>query len=188
MTQIVSTLESRLAERIRDERIGRGWSTSELSARSGVSRAMVARVEGGAVQPTAALLGRLAGAFGVPLSLLFARAEGAPSRLVRHADQSVWRDPETRYVRRALSPPSDAALQLTLVDLPPGATVRYPSEAYAFIHQQIWVQTGTLTFVEGPDTHVLEAGDCLQLGPPAPCTFANRTRRSGRYLGAVARR
>ena len=48
--------------------------------------------------------------------------------------------------------------------------------------------TGTLTFVEGPDTHVLEAGDCLQLGPPASCTFANRTRRSCRYLVAVARR
>lgn len=188
MAQIVSNLESRLAERIRDERTGRGWSTSELSARSGVSRAMVARVEGGAVQPTAALLGRLAGAFGLPLSLLFARAEGAPSRLVRQSDQPVWRDPETRYVRRALSPPGDAALQLAQVDLPAGASVRYPAEAYTFIHQQIWVQTGTLTFVEGPDTHVLEAGDCLQLGPPAPCTFANRSRRACRYLVAVARR
>ena len=188
MTQIVSTLESRLAERIRDERIGRGWSTSELSARSGVSRAMVARVEGGAVQPTAALLGLLAGAFGVPLSLLFARAEGTASRLVRGVDQPVWRDPETRYLRRALSPPGDAALQLTQVDLPAGASVHYPAEAYAFIHQQIWVLSGTLTFVEGRETHVLEAGDCLQLGAPAACAFSNRTRRACRYVVAVTRR
>lgn len=188
MAQIVSSLDARLAERLRDERTGRGWSTAELSTRSGVSRAMIARVEAGAVQPTAALLGRLAAAFGVPLSLLFARAEAPPSRLMRHADQPVWRDPETRYVRRALSPPGDAALQLTQVDLPAGATVRYPSEAYAFIHQQIWVLSGTLTFVEGRETHVLEAGDCLELGPPAPCTFSNRTRRACQYVVAVARR
>lgn len=188
MAQIVSTLESRLADRIRDERTGRGWSTAELSARSGVSRAMVARVEAGAVQPTAALLGRLAAAFGLPLSQLFARAEAVPSRLSRAGEQTVWRDPETRYLRRAVSPASDTALQLTLVDLPAGASVTYPAEAYTFIHQQIWVQRGTLTFVEGRETHVLEAGDCLQLGPPAPCTFSNRTRRACQYVVAVARR
>lgn len=181
-------MDARLADRIRDERTSRGWSTAELSARSQVSRAMIARVETGAVQPTAALLGRLAGAFGVPLSLLFARAEGVPSRLVRADEQPVWKDPETRYVRRAVSPPSDAALQLTQVDLPAGASVRYPAEAYAFIHQQVWVLAGTLTFVEGRDTHVLEAGDCLQLGPPAACTFSNRGRRACRYVVAVTRR
>lgn len=188
MSQIVPTLETRLADRIRDERISRGWSTAELSTRSGVSRAMVARVEAGAVQPTAALLGRLAGAFGLPLSQLFARAEAVPSRLNRVGEQTVWRDPETRYVRRAVSPSSDQALQLTLVDLPAGAAVKYPAEAYTFIHQQIWVQRGTLTFVEGRETHVLEAGDCLQLGPPAPCTFSNRTRRACQYVVAVTRR
>lgn len=188
MAQIVASLDTRLAARLRDERTSRGWSTTELSTRSGVSRAMIARVEAGAVQPTAALLGRLAGAFGVPLSLLFARAEGPPSRLMREADQPVWRDPETRYVRRALSPAGDAALQLTQVDLPVGAAVRYPAEAYAFIHQQIWVVSGTLTFIEGRETHVLEAGDCLQLGEPAACTFSNRGRRACRYVVAVARR
>ena len=72
--------------------------------------------------------------------------------------------------------------------MPAGASVRYPAEAYAFIHQQIWVVSGTLTFVEGRETHVLEAGDCLQLGPPAACTFSNRGRRVCRYVVAVARR
>lgn len=188
MSRIVAAPDARLRGRIRDERLARGWSAADLAARSGVSRAMIARVEAGGAQPTAALLGRLAAAFGMPLSLLFARAEDPPSRLRPAAAQEVWRDPATRYVRRALSPPGDTALQLTLIDLPPGAAVRYPADAYAFIHQQIWVQDGTLTFVEGGETHVLAAGDCLQLGPPAPCEFRNRTRRRCRYLVAVARR
>jgi transcriptional regulator with XRE-family HTH domain len=185
---IVTSLDARLAARVAAERAARGWPVADLAARSGVSRAMIAKIEKSTVKPTAALVGRLAAAFGLPLSHLFARMEEAPSRLARAGAQEVWTDPETRYRRRALSPPGDRDLQLTLVDLPPRARVRYPADAYTFIRQQIWVQRGTLTFREGGTTHTLAAGDCLQLGPPSPCTFENRTTRPCRYLVAVARR
>lgn len=185
---IVSDLDARLAARIAAERDSRGWTVADLAARSGVSRAMIAKIERRGAQPTAALLGRVAAAFGLPLSLLFARVEAAPSRLARAAAQPVWTDPATRYVRRAVSPQGDPHLQLTVVDLPPGARVSYPADAYAFIHQQIWVQRGRLTFVEGRTEHDLRAGDCLQLGPPARCTFANPASRPCRYVVAVARR
>ena len=188
MKPIVSTLETRLAERIARERAARGWSVAELASRSGVSRAMIAKIERQAAQPTAALLGRLSAAFGLPLSLFFARVEEAPSRVSRAAAQPVWTDPVSRYVRRAVSPSGDAHLQLTLVDLPAGARVTFPAEAYAFIHQQIWVRRGRLTFVEGRARHHLGAGDCLQLGPPVRCTFANTSARPCRYVVAVARR
>lgn len=185
MAQIVTPLDGRLGARVQEERDARGWSVAALAERSGVSRAMIARVERGAAQPTAALLGRLAGAFGLPLSLLLARAESAPSRLSRRAAQAEWTDPESGYVRRAISPSGDRRLQLTRVDLPAKAQVRYPADAYAFIHQQIWVLRGTLTFVEGRETHTLAAGDCLELGAPAACVFRNRTSRPCRYVVAV---
>lgn len=185
---IVASLDGRLAARIAVEREARGWTTAALAARSGVSRAMIAKVENGAARPTAALVGRLSAAFGLPLSQLFARIEETPSRLARARAQTTWTDPATTYVRRAISPPGDQALQLTLVDLPAGARVRYPADAYTFIHQQIWVQRGTLTFREGATTHRLAAGDCLQLGPPMPCVFENRSARPCRYVVAVARR
>ena len=75
-----------------------------LAQASGVSRAMIARIEHGDVQPTAALLARLSGALGMTLSELVANAEGAPDRLARCQEQPVWRDPETGYLRRAVSP------------------------------------------------------------------------------------
>lgn len=187
-TPIVTDLDTRLAARLAAERETRGWSVAELAARSGVSRAMIARIERGAVKPTAALLGRVSAAFGLPLSQLFALTETPPSRLAAAARQPVWTDPETRYMRRSVSPGGDARLQLTQVDLPAGARVRYPAEAYAFIHQQIWVQRGTLTFREGRETHTLASGDCLELGPPSPCVFENRTARPCRYVVAVTRR
>jgi transcriptional regulator with XRE-family HTH domain len=159
-----------------------------LAQASGVSRAMIARIERSEVQPTAALLARLSGAFGMTLSELVANAEGAPNRLSRHGVQPIWRDPETGYLRRAVSPSSSVLLQLVEVELPPLAHVSMPRESYLFIDQQIWVLEGRLRFVEGELVHDLEVGDCLQLGDPQNCTFENPMRSICRYLVALRKR
>ena len=182
------SLDQRLAARLQAEREQRGWSVAELAAKSGVSRAMISKIERGEANPTASLLVKLAAAFGLPLSLLLARAEGEASRLARASDQQRWQDPESAYRRRAVSPPSDGLLQLTEVELPPGARVSFPAAAYTFIHQQIWILDGTLTFYEGATVHRLAAGDCLAIGPPVDHTFENATKRVCRYLVVVVRR
>jgi transcriptional regulator with XRE-family HTH domain len=182
------SLDDRLARRIAVERDARGWSVAELATRSKVSRAMISKIERREARPTASLLGKLSGAFGLPLSHLLARVEDEPSRLVRAADQLTWKDPETGYVRRAISPPGDPRLHMTDVHLPAGARVMFPAAAYAFLHQQIWVLEGQLTFKEGSERHELSAGDCLTLGAAADCTFHNRTRKSCRYIVTVVRR
>lgn len=182
---VTDDLTRSLARVVREARIARGLSASALAQRSGVSRAMIAKVERAEAQPTAALLGRLSGALGMTLSELVARAEDADQRLLRAAEQPVWTDPETGYTRRALS--RGGPLELVEVELPAGAEVAYPAETYAFIHQQIWVLEGTLRFREGDTVHELQPGDCLRLGPPAPCAFINATDRPCRYLVAVAR-
>ena len=81
-----------------------------------------------------------------------------------------------------------APLELVEVVLPADTQVSYPADAYTFIHQQIWMLEGHLRFREGDSEHALDAGDCLQLGPPAPCSFINPTRDSCRYLVAISRR
>ncbi len=149
---------------------------------------MIAKIERAEAQPTAALLGRLSGALGLTLSELIARAEHADRRLARAADQPTWTDPDSGYRRRAVSPVAGGPLELVEVTLPAGAEVSYPADTYVFVHQQIWVLDGTLHFREGDREHALAAGDCLQLGPPAACTFANRSRSACRYLVALTRR
>ncbi len=178
-----------LAARIKAEREARGWSLADAADRSGVSRAMISKIERGESSPTAALLGRLCAAFGLTMSTLLARAEGiASGRLSRAAQQPRWRDPETLYMRRALSPTIGGPLDMVLVDLPAGAEVTYPAATYTYTHHQIWVMIGQLTFIEGADVHVLETGDCLTLGPPSDCTFSNRTADVCTYLVAVVGR
>lgn len=184
-------LTTRLAMRLRTEREARQWAIAELAERSGVSRAMISKIERGEASPTAALLGRLSGAFGLTLSTLLARAEGdgAAGRVARGPEQPVWRDPATGYVRRAVSPPG-ADPELVTVDLPPGARVDYPAAAFSLLRGQcVWVLSGTLTFREGGTTHALDSGDCLALGPPTDCAFANpSTTVACRYLVALSRR
>ncbi|PZS12948.1 MAG: LacI family transcriptional regulator [Pseudonocardiales bacterium] len=185
---MLDRLSASLAATLRAARLARGLSASDLAERSGVSRAMIGKVERGEAQPTAALLGRLSGALGMTLSELVARAEGDDRRLVRAADQPTWTDPDTGYRRRAVSPATGRPLELVEVYLPAGTEIFYPTDAYAFIHQQIWMLEGHLRFREGDTEHDLATGDCLQLGPPAPCSFINLTRETCRYLVALTKR
>jgi len=173
---------------VRSIRMARHLTVSALAEASGVSRAMITKIEQGEAQPTAALLARLASALGLTLSDLIARAEERTERVARAAEQPVWIDPSSGYRRRAISPAAGVDLQLVEVELPPGATASMPVESYLAIDQQIWVLAGTLLFTEGGEVHELAEGDCLQLGRPQPCQFANPTGESCRYLVALRRR
>jgi transcriptional regulator with XRE-family HTH domain len=181
-------LTRRLAAAVRGARTARDLSVSALAEASGVSRAMIAKVERGEAQPTAALLARLSGALGLTLSELIARAEGDDRRVARAAEQVVWADPDSGYRRRAISPPLGGPLELVEVELPAGADVPMAADTYVFIHQQVWVLEGHLRFHEGELIHELDAGDCLALGAPAPCRFVNPTDRPCRYLVALSKR
>ena len=117
-----------IASRLRTERETRKWSLAELAERSGVSKAMISKIERSEASPSAAVLGRLSGAFGLPLAVLLALAECGEARLRIQSGQPVWTDPETGYTRRALSPPN-APLELIEVLLPPNlAAKRRPVE------------------------------------------------------------
>jgi transcriptional regulator with XRE-family HTH domain len=181
--------ETILADRLRLERESRGWTLADLAGRSGVSRAMLSKIERREASPTAALLGRLSAAFGLTLSQLFARAEDHEGGQVARADQQpVWRDPETGFLRRSLSPPGPVPLEMVWGELPPGAEIAYPAASLTFIaDQQLVVTGGELTIVLGDTAHRLGTGDCLRYGPPKDVIFRNESAARCRYVIAVLR-
>jgi transcriptional regulator with XRE-family HTH domain len=187
MAGIQDDLPASIARRIRAERGERGWSLAELAERSGVSKAMLSAIERGAASPTASLLVRIAAAYGMTLSALIARAEKSGGGMARAAEQLEWRDPETGYVRRHLSPASDMPMELIRVELPAGASVSFPASSYAFIRQQIWLIAGRLDFTEGGQLHAMSPGDCLALGTPADCKFHAPGLLPAVYLVALIR-
>lgn len=184
-------IEHRVADRIRALRAERGLTLGALAERSGVSRSMISVIERAESSPTASVLDRLAAALGVTIATLFAEAErpNAPP-VARAADQPLWSDPETGYVRRNLSPAGfPSAIELVEVALPPGARVAYDSGSrLAVIDQQIWVIAGAIAITVGDTTHDLATGDCLAMRLDRPITFRNRTGAPARYLVALTTR
>jgi transcriptional regulator with XRE-family HTH domain len=174
-----------VGDTVRQARERSGMTVAGLARRSGVSRAMITKIENDAAQPTAVLLGRLSGALGIPLSSLVARAERAESPVARASDQPVWIDPASGYVRRALSPDPGGRLELVEIELPAGASIGYPPEAALPADQQLWLLEGDLSVREDRTEHVLAAGDCLSLTPQTEREY--RTEAGCRYLVAYAR-
>ena len=187
MSILVDGTDSAISARVHRERAARRWTLSDLAERAGVSKAMISKIERGEVSPTAALLGRLSAAFGITLSAFF--ADTAQHRgPIRRAEQPIWRDPATGYIRRQVAASPTIPVEMTEVELPTGAAVSFPAASYSFMSQIVWVLAGHLTFVEGATTHDLAPGDSLELGPPADCTFRNDGAAACRYLVVVLRR
>ena len=180
---------TRLAERLRKLRASLGLSLDGLASRSGVSRSNISLIERGESSPTAVVLDRLATALGVSLAELFsaAPASGAtPAPLARAAEQPVWTDPASGYVRRKLSPDTDSPLQLVAVEFPAGQRVAYETGARAQrIDQQLWMLSGRIEVSLGAQSWQLEAGDCLAMRLDSSVVFHNPGPQPARYLVAL---
>lgn len=183
----VNSLDQRLAERLREERKARNWSMAELAERSGVSRAMIGKIENAEASPTATLLSRIATAFGLSLSTLLARAENAGGALRRQAGQPCWTDPETGYERRAVSAPQAPGAEIVEVALPAGRKVAFPASSYGMATHQILVLDGELTFHDGAERHELGPGDLYTPGPPSDRAYENAGAAPCRYLVILTR-
>jgi transcriptional regulator with XRE-family HTH domain len=179
------SISKALGTRVQMERQKRNWTMQELADRSGISRAMISKIERIEASPTAVTISRLGVAFGLSMSSLLSDGV-SEQRLVRASEQQLWQDPATGYIRKAVSPPSGLPLQLVEVCLPARKKIGFPALSYEMLHQQIWVLEGALTFHEGEEIHHLATGDCLQLVGAKDCIFENRSRSTiCRYLVAL---
>jgi transcriptional regulator with XRE-family HTH domain len=181
-------INSRIATRVRELRAELGLSLDALASKSEVSRSMLSLIERGESSPTAMVLEKVATGLGVALASLFEDSAASPSPVSRKEDRASWKDPETGYVRRNISPANFLSpIQIVDVMLPAGARVAYESGARdANIHQQIWVQEGSIEVTLGKVTHKLNEDDCFAMQLDDQMVFRNRTRKPARYIVVVA--
>lgn len=187
MSMIVDDPSRQIAERVASERGRRGWSLADLSGRSGVSKAMLSKIEREEVSATAAILARLATAFGLTLAGLLETENSKGPRFLARDEQPRWRDPATSYVRRQVFQSPRSPLELVDVHLPAGARVAFPKSSYELIRQVVWVLGGKLEIKDGDCVYVLHEGDRLEFGPPNDSVFRNPARKVCRYLVALVR-
>lgn len=181
-------LDSHIARHVRELRSRRGLSLDALAARCGVSRSMISLIERGESSPTAVLLEKLATGLSVPLASLFDVPRSAPHPVSRRAEQAFWRDPESGYVRRNISPSGvSSPIQIVEVTFPAQTRIAYETSARdVHIDQQVWVLEGRMDILVGEDKHRLQVGDCLAMVLDRPIVFHNDSSRPARYVVVLA--
>lgn len=181
-------IDALIANRVRELRKTQSLTLDELAKQSGVSRSMISLIERQETSPTAAVLNKLADAFGISLPSLFAESPSANSDpLVRRATQVKWTDPASGYVRRHLSPIGiESPIDLVEVSFPPRETVVFDNPVRKLgIHQQLWMLKGAMDITLNLQTWHLHIGDCLAMTLDSRITFHNPTAKTARYILAL---
>jgi transcriptional regulator with XRE-family HTH domain len=178
-----SSVNGRIAQQVRLLRSERGLSLDALSNQCGVSRSMLSLIERGETSPTAVVLDKLAAGLGVPLASLFDDPAARTEPVARFADQVVWQDPHSGYLRRNVSPEGfQSPTRIVDVTFPPQARVTYEAGARTpAVLQQIWILEGQMEIAYGAETYQLEKGDCLAVPLDAPNSFHNPGDVPARY-------
>ena len=176
------SIDTLIAARLLALRQAQGLSLADLAERSGVSKAMISKVERAESSPTAMLLGKLAAGLGVSLAQLLIEDSAPVQRLRKRAEQVVWRDPELGYRRRqVLARGAQSNVELIEVELPRSTQVSYPQWSGNPYQQCLWLLEGALQVDYGEERFVLAPGDCLSFGVDRPLVFKALGRSGCRY-------
>jgi hypothetical protein len=120
------------------------------------------------------------------MSRLLGEVEAEPAPVVRAAEQPVWTDRSSGFVRRSVSPPHPG-LRGELVEgrLAVGADIAYDRPPVAGLEQHVWLLEGVLDVTAQGAVHHLGAGDCLRLRVWGPTRFRCAGEAEARYVLAV---
>jgi len=129
------------------------------------------------------MLSTLCGQYGWTISRLMAEAENGPPALVRAAEQVIWKDPGTGYVRRVLSPPNPHLKgELVEVTLPAGAAIEYATSPLPGLEHHLWMLAGALEIEIEGTSYRLTKGDCLRYVLTGASRFVCRGKQPARYV------
>ena len=188
MSGLVEAVSSgRLGVRVRDLRKERGLTLEEFAEVSGVSRAMISKLERGEKNPTLVIAARLAEGLGVSLSRLAGVEERREVVVVPKEGRTVLRDPETGFERQSLSPtfPGRGVEFLRNV-VPEGSTSGDFPPHRKGVGEHIVVEKGELEAILDGERYQLRDGDALYFAANVPHRFDNVGRGECAYYLVIS--
>lgn len=188
MSELVEAVSSgRLGARVKDLRRERGLTLDELAGLSGVSRAMISKLERGEKNPTLVIAARLAEGLGVSLSRLAGVEERREVVLVPKERRMVLRDPETGFERQSLSPTfAGRGVEFLRNVVPEGSTSGdFPAHRKG-VEEHIVVEKGDLKATLGGEEYLLREGDALYFEADVPHRFDNAGRGECSYYLVIS--
>lgn len=174
-----------LAANIRRLRHARDLTLDELASRSGVSRAMISKIERNVAVPTATVLGKLALGLEVGLSRLIGeQSERRPTMLSPEA-QAVYHDPETGFIRTSLSPSfPDRRVEFAFNVLPPRQSAVFPPHPPG-VEEYLFVSKGSLVVMACEERFDVRQGCSLFYRGDMQHEFRNETDQPAEFYVVV---
>jgi transcriptional regulator with XRE-family HTH domain len=177
----------RLGVRVRDLRKERGLTLEELARVSGVSRAMISKLERGEKNPTLVIAARLAEGLGVSLSRLAGVEERREVVVVPKERRMVLRDPETGFERQSLSPTfAGRGVEFLRNVVPEGSTSGDFPPHRKGVEEHIVVESGQLEATLDGKKYRLREGDALYFAADVPHRFDNVGRGECAYYLVIS--
>jgi transcriptional regulator with XRE-family HTH domain len=174
-----------LGRRVREQRRARGLTLDELSERSGVSRSMLSEVERGSRVPTVIVLDRIATGLDTSIARLLRDEAHAAVQVLRHAEQSVARDP-AGWERRVLSPVLPGVeFELMRTTIGPGVDAGTFDPHAPGSREYLAMESGRLRLTLDDEVIELAAGDSVFYGGDCRHGFANPGRDACVYYLAM---
>lgn len=186
----VAPVMADLGPRIRRLRQELGLTLEDLSSRSGVSRAMLSKVERAEKSPSLSIAVGIATGLDVSLSsLLGSQPDGAKVRIARLGERITYVDPDTGFERSVLSPAHDeTGVEILLHVIPPGQSsgilpaYTTPTEKYIIVH------SGELMVEIGDETYLIQTGDTFHFELNTPYILRNAGDIVCQYYVVIIRR
>ena len=160
-----------------------------LAERSGVSRAMLSKVERGEKTPTLVVAAKVAEGLGVSLSQLAGVEERREVILVPRDRRMTMRDPDTGFECQLLSPSlGGTSLEFVRNVVPEGETSgEFPPHRRG-VEEYIVVEKGRIKAVLGGEEYLLEEGDALYFEADVVHRFDNAGPGSASYYLVISAR
>lgn len=170
-----------IAERLRTLRLKKKMGLVELGRHTGLSPALLSKLERGRLFPTLPTLLRIALVFGVGLEYFFAGPREQPVvAVVRKKERVRLPDhptsPDVNYYFESLDYPAvERRLSAYLAEFQPVAPEKVRTHAHEG-YEMLYLLSGELEVNLGEDAHLLEAGDSMYFDASVPHGY----RRHGR--------
>jgi transcriptional regulator with XRE-family HTH domain len=173
-TGVDAVSADRLGDRVRELRRGRGLTLEELAERSGVSRAMISKVERGEKNPTLVVAAKVAEGLEITLAELLGTEERRKIIVVPRERRMVMRDPETGFERQLLSPSlGRRAVEFIRNIVPRESTSGEFLPHRRGVEEYVVVEKGRLRAIIGGEEYLLEEGDALYFEADVSHRFDN---------------
>jgi transcriptional regulator with XRE-family HTH domain len=170
--------------KLRSLRTRKRMTLSRLAAETGLSTALLSKLETDRMIPTLPTLATICRVYGVGLSHFFAEPARHKLSITRKAHlQASARGPETVKVT-PLNDAEGARLRAQMIEFPPGGT----SVAMNVSHEAnglVYVLEGKLRLDAGGMQEVLEAGDCACMESEMPLAWSAADKRRCRVLAVL---